>query len=175
MIASIHQPSSSTFQLFDKLMLLSGGRNYYFGSVDGINSHFDNLGLPIPTHTNPAEFVIELLNTDFASNNVDAQECLQTIEQGWMTSPRPQNIKDRIQQVTTTKEPLPVIKSPKRNFPIVLMTLVHRSFIKSHRDVVAYGVRIAMYIGLAIMMGTVWLRLPTSQSSIQPLSNAIVS
>ena len=32
-----------------------------------------------------------------------------------------------------------------------------------------------MYIGLAIMMGTVWVRLGTDQSSIMPFTNAIVS
>ena len=57
----------------------------------------------------------------------------------------------------------------------ILLALLHRSFIKSNRDVVAYGVRIAMYLGLAVMMGTVWLRLETSQDHIQPFINAIVS
>jgi len=56
---------------------------------------------------------------------------------------------------------------------LIPITLLHRSFIKSYRDVVAYGIRIAMYTGLAIMMGTVWLRLDTNQTSIQPLINAI--
>lgn len=173
-IASIHQPSSSTFQLFDKVMLLSSGKSHYFGSVDKLNSHFQNLGLPIPLHTNSAEFVIELLNTDFAVDTAAAESSVKTIEQGWTTCPESQHVKDRIQHAIARKQPLAGVKSPKRNFPIVLMTLVHRSFIKSYRDIVAYGVRIAMYIGLAIMMGTVWLRLPTSQSSIQPFSNAIV-
>jgi len=54
-----------------------------------------------------------------------------------------------------------------------LLPLVHRSFIKSHRDIVAYGIRIAMYLGLAIMMGTVWLRLSPTQSNIQAFTNAI--
>lgn len=57
----------------------------------------------------------------------------------------------------------------------IVMALIHRSFIKSNRDVVAYGIRIVMYLGLAIMMGTVWLRLHTDQEYIQPFINAIVS
>lgn len=55
----------------------------------------------------------------------------------------------------------------------IVFTLIHRSFIKSYRDIVAYGLRIAMYLGLAIMMGTVWLRLSASQSNIQSFTNAI--
>lgn len=64
--------------------------------------------------------------------------------------------------------------STGKSFPIVLVTLVHRSFIKSYRDFTAYGVRIAMYIGLAFMMGTVWLRLGEDQVDIQPYVNALV-
>lgn len=34
-IASIHQPSSEVFELFDNLTLLSGGRLVYFGEASG--------------------------------------------------------------------------------------------------------------------------------------------
>jgi ABC-type multidrug transport system permease subunit len=37
----------------------------------------------------------------------------------------------------------------------------------------AYGIRIAMYLGLAILMGTVFLRFNTDQAYIQPFINAI--
>jgi hypothetical protein len=56
---------------------------------------------------------------------------------------------------------------------MVPFTLIHRSFIKSYRDVVAYGIRVAMYMGLAIMMGTVWLRLEPDQGNINSFTNAI--
>lgn len=32
-IASIHQPSSEVFELFDMLFLLSGGKTVYFGQA----------------------------------------------------------------------------------------------------------------------------------------------
>lgn len=51
--------------------------------------------------------------------------------------------------------------------------LTSRNFIKSRRDLLVYYARIIMYLGLAIMMGTVWLRLSSSQNSIQPFINAI--
>ena len=51
------------------------------------------------------------------------------------------------------------------------MALIHRSFIKSYRDIIAYGIRIAMYMGLAVMMGTVWLRLNPNAEPISSLSS----
>ncbi|GEQ69466.1 hypothetical protein JCM33374_g3138 [Metschnikowia sp. JCM 33374] len=51
--------------------------------------------------------------------------------------------------------------------------LLQRGMIKARRDYLAYYVRVAMYFGLAIMMGTVWLRLSYSQENIQLFTNAI--
>ena len=60
-----------------------------------------------------------------------------------------------------------------RRIVTTIWILLHRSWIKSRRDAIAYGVRFVMYLGLAIMMGTVWLRLPPIQSSMQPFANCI--
>lgn len=174
-IASIHQPSTSTFQLFDKLLLLSGGKSHYFGTVEDVEPQFESIGYPVPLHTNPAEFLLELMNIDFASHQEAASNGLQEIQQAWVESPKAIELSAYIDAAMTKKEPLSDTKPSKRNLPIILMTLVHRSFIKSYRDVVAYGIRVAMYTGLAIMMGTVWLRLKTDQNAIESFTNAIVS
>ena len=156
-------------------MLLSGGKQHYFGPVDGVGEHFGSLGFPMPAQVNPAEFLLEIMNIDFASHQEAAEARLNEMQKAWATSTRAQQM--TAQMVTTLKkaETLPATRPSKSNFPVVLMTLVHRSFVKSYRDVVAYGIRIAMYTGLAIMMGTVWLRLHTEQEDIQPFINAIVS
>lgn len=172
-IASIHQPSTSTFQMFDKLLLLSGGKPFYFGTVEGVESHFQSLDFPMPYHTNPAEFILDLMNIDFASNQEAAKQRLHGMQLGWTRSHKARDIKAQIHATSSLVEPPTDTKQLSRSFFTVVMTLVHRSFIKSYRDVVAYGIRIAMYVGLAIMMGTVWLRLETKQSDIQPFINAI--
>ena len=43
-IASIHQPSTTTFELFDKLMLLSRGEMVYNGPVGEVKDYFASLG-----------------------------------------------------------------------------------------------------------------------------------
>jgi hypothetical protein len=174
-IASIHQPSTSTFQLFDKLMLLSGGKSHYFGPVSDVGDHFKSIGFPIPLHMNAAEYLLDLVSTDFATDQRQAQGRLTSIRHLWLKSAACQQMNSSIERSLVNIKPLQLPATSRGGFVNVLVTLVHRSFIKSYRDVVAYGIRIAMYMGLAIMMGTVWLRLKTDQSDIQPFINAIVS
>ncbi|SPO01649.1 related to ATP-binding cassette protein [Cephalotrichum gorgonifer] len=174
-IASIHQPSSATFQLFDKVLLLSAGRPHYFGSVPEMAPFFEAMGHPIPVHMNPSEFVLELMNVDFSDNQEAARQQLDDMQMSWESSALSEStaadIRDVIQR--SSSQAMPDAKLARAGFLTLVLALVHRAFIKSYRDVIAYGIRIAMYLGLAIMMGTVWLRLGSEQDSIQPFINAI--
>ncbi|KAL1793578.1 hypothetical protein ACET3X_008560 [Alternaria dauci] len=177
-IASIHQPSTATFGLFDKLMLLSRGKCVYNGEVEGVKEWFEGLGYKMPLYTNPAEFVIDLINTDFSQDNTAASQRLAHLHTSWATSPAAATLSANLRTAAITPASPPrssqSTSSGSRVSPFsTLLPLVHRSFIKSHRDIVAYGIRIAMYLGLAIMMGTVWLRLSPTQSNIQAFTNAI--
>lgn len=147
-------------------------------------------------NVNPAEFILDIVSTDFSRDEEDgiygertnsnqptrtATERLDYIQKGWQESEQA--------RITDTKAAHPPdgqdaemkmkllvedVASSRPAWYRIVFALLHRSFIKSNRDVVAYGIRIAMYLGLAIMMGTVWLRLHESQEYIQPFINAIV-
>jgi ABC-type multidrug transport system ATPase subunit len=148
-IVSIHQPSSTTYQLFDKLLLLSAGRMHYFGLAARVGAFFDYLGYPMPLQMNPAEFVLELMNVDFAAHQDRAQERLEQMQIGWLTSTQANYVTDQIITANQTTEEVGLVvgKSSRENFFAVVLALLHRSFIKSYRDVVVYGVRVAMYTG----------------------------
>ena len=47
-LCTIHQPSSECFHLFDKLMLLVGGKTVYFGGVVSAVDYFASAGHPAP-------------------------------------------------------------------------------------------------------------------------------
>lgn len=46
-IASIHQPSTTTFELFDKLMLLSKGKVVFSGPLKNVKGYFGGLGYEV--------------------------------------------------------------------------------------------------------------------------------
>jgi energy-coupling factor transporter ATP-binding protein EcfA2/ABC-type multidrug transport system permease subunit len=177
-IASIHQPSTTTFDLFDKLLLLSRGRTVYNGPISEVKDYFGNMGYEMPKYMNPAEFVIDLVNIDFASNRAQASRQLEGLQDAWSNSPIALALSSQIaheisDKGSPSKSTDLTYEQGSANPFLIPLTLIHRSFIKSYRDVVAYGIRIAMYMGLAIMMGTVWLRLDSNQSNIIAFTNAI--
>lgn len=160
--------------MFDQICLLAEGQTAYFGPVNKLEEYLSNIGHPLPLHINPAEFLLDLVNADFGSSG---SMSLSAVLEGWERSSAR---RVHLSNVNHHRRPMPrslydAGRMSERLGSRSLLVLLYRSFIKSYRDVVVYGVRLAMYFGLAVMMGTVWLRLDSHQDSIQPFINALVS
>jgi ABC-type multidrug transport system permease subunit len=126
----------------------------------------------MPHYINPAEFILGLVNTDFAKDSADAEQCLDRIQNAWQESPLAARVHSKIDKHVGSMEYAYDVHPGPNALTIPLM-LFHRNFIKSHRDIIAYTIRIVMYLALGIMMGTVWLRLSPGQNHIQSCINAI--
>ncbi|KAF2858672.1 putative ABC transporter [Piedraia hortae CBS 480.64] len=176
-VASIHQPSTSTFAMFDRLLLLSQGATAYYGPVSKVQGYFDTCGFPIPLYMNPAEFIIDFVNTDFARDGAEIDQQLELVHSSWqrsrLSSTTLTELNEEIGYGSENAPFEPDGETKGANIFSVTLTLIHRSFIKSYRDIVAYSIRIVMYLGLAVMMGTVWLRLRTTDDNIPAFINAI--
>lgn len=149
-IASIHQPSTSTFNLFDKLLLLSGGRTHFFGGVGDVGGYYGDIGCGMPVHVNPAEFLLELVNVDFSRDRVEAADRLEEMQRAWVRSERAKELDGVVAETERRGAGGSVVvemAEEKPSLPSLVVTLLHRSFVKSYRDVVAYGIRVAMYFG----------------------------
>jgi ABC-type multidrug transport system ATPase subunit len=140
-IASIHQPSTSTFNKFDKVYLLAKGHMCYGGPRRDIASYFHSLGYDLPEATNPAEWILELVDTDFARNKDTSSARLDNIIQGWETTgakPTSRSFLNSSQSVRT--------RATRRETTYTApLHLLHRNWIKSYRDILPYWVRVAMY------------------------------
>ena len=163
-VASIHQPSTSTFRLFDNVLLLSKGKMIYNGPV-ACEDYFRQAGCNIPQYYNPADYMLEVTNTDFSHD----EHTLKTLIDYWENSREAIVLLDDVVRGVSELSD----STHKPNVFKQTVILVHRLLIKSYRDIVVYGVRLAMYVGLAILMGTVWLRLDTNQDKIQAYINAM--
>ena len=60
-IATIHQPSSQVFALFDRVLLMAEGRVAFLGSTSDCLAFFAQNGYTCPPNYNPSDFYIQTL------------------------------------------------------------------------------------------------------------------
>ncbi|PHH79716.1 hypothetical protein CDD80_3959 [Ophiocordyceps camponoti-rufipedis] len=171
-ILSIHQPSAVTFRLFDQLMLLSAGKTHYFGPLDSLHRYYTEVGARIPEYVNPADHLLETLNIDFSTDKAAASKHLDQLQQAWEASQLADEVTTSIDAARRSPSQAP--NNPpgshktRPNRLGAIFILCHRGFIKSYRDLMAYGVRLIMFSSLALILGTIWIRLDPNQASVQP-------
>jgi ATP-binding cassette subfamily G (WHITE) protein 2 len=72
-IASIHQPGSAIYALFDRVIVLAEGRLAYTGHASAVVDHFTKLGWKCPTLFNPAEYVLQVTSLDFTTPEAEEE------------------------------------------------------------------------------------------------------
>mmetsp|Transcript_4727 Transcript_4727/g.11152 ORF Transcript_4727/g.11152 Transcript_4727/m.11152 type:complete len:664 (-) Transcript_4727:210-2201(-) len=68
-IMTIHQPSTKVYNDFDQVMLMSKGRQAFMGKAASAHKYFESIGYPMMQMTNPADFLLDLVNADFTSED----------------------------------------------------------------------------------------------------------
>ena len=112
-VATIHQPSSTIFDMFDDLLLLKkGGHVVFHGSLGGSSSnlitYFENLGCnPISRGANPASWMLDVLGA-----SVDGQE--MDFAQAWKESSNYEAIQQELAEVSESKDEALKIKYAKQ-------------------------------------------------------------
>lgn len=86
-ITVIHQPRSQIFALFDKLLLLSQGRDIFFGNAKDALSYFTSLNYNLPKKQfNPSDFFLDILSIDTRGEERDRESRARVIAlaQSWL-------------------------------------------------------------------------------------------
>jgi ABC-type multidrug transport system ATPase subunit len=171
-MATIHQPSTETFEMFTHLLIIAKGQTVYFGERDAAIQHFADLGHPIPNHANPSDVYLRLTNTDFLEDKVSGNERVLELVQGFKNSPKAQEIQSEIDASKKLKDQVEAQYGYTNSFLHQTATLISRAFVNAAKNPLSYWVRVAMYTALAVLMGTTWLRLGADQ---QDAVNRIVA
>jgi ABC-type multidrug transport system permease subunit len=64
-VATLHQPSSEIFHMFDDILLLSRGRVIYYGTAQDAIGYFTARGFNFPEFTNPSDFIFMKILKEF--------------------------------------------------------------------------------------------------------------
>lgn len=172
-IAVIHQPRSSIFDMFDKLLLLSEGNTMYYGDAKHAVDYFKSLKYPCPEDFNPSDFFLDLLSPDNRSSESEEEtrNRIKHVGEAWL------NNNDILQANSNglILDEFCEFKSVKvigtdfsiqktiRNF----FLLCWRSWTQQSRDT---GVIIAKFVGcvlFALIIGGIYSNIGYDQRSIQ--------
>src|SRR5271155_2920187 len=128
-IASIHQPSTSTLLLFDNVLLLSEGQMAYFGPPGDSIRYFKSLGYQEPRLMSPAEFMLELSNTDFVRQE-ERESRLDHLVRGWGASRERRLMNYEISLIERNTDALTISEEKLQGYPRALtmqsLILLHR-------------------------------------------------
>ena len=72
-IAVIHQPSQRVFSMFDDLLLLSEGKQMYFGNLKKVRSYFQSIGYGAPLEVGTAEHVLDKISRVTGNDTVETE------------------------------------------------------------------------------------------------------
>eukprot|EP01135_Chromosphaera_perkinsii_P006886 Nk52_evm41s621 gene=Nk52_evmTU41s621 len=179
-IATIHQPSSSTFELFDKLMLLAYGRTVYFGDREKATSYFAAKGYTCPEFENPAEYFVNIMNADFSNDKDKTMKVISDLQDSFDASEEKVALAKMVEcaqgrgtgcsELVQSCLALGTNETPStyaNNLAKQTYILSSRAFVNAYRNVLMFWIRVAMYIMMAILMGTVWFKIGTNQDALQ--------
>jgi ATP-binding cassette, subfamily G (WHITE), eye pigment precursor transporter len=157
-IATIHQPSSLITAMFDDFLLLSEGYCVYFGTLDGAVETFATAGFPCPSHFNPTDWFLHVLDRKEDADAV--RQCYQKKQQ------EQEQIQQQQQQQQQVQKELMVVKtstapqqSPKSNFLHQTWVLTVRNARQWIRDPAMFMSEIVQYIFLALFLGGMYFNL----------------
>jgi len=124
-ITTIHQPRSSIFDTFDKLMIMAEGSAIYFGDAAGAHEHFKQIGFECPPNFNPADYFVDIASVDS-----------RTSEDEITTRKRVTALREANPYVPLETTPLPKVNEVSWKFANNVMTEFLLLFKRASRQVI---------------------------------------
>lgn len=146
-ITSIHQPSSQTLNLFDKLYVLShDGLCIFNGKCEKLLPQLKSQGLECPVFYNPADFITEVASGDHGKDAITDLAKIMS-DQSEIFDARNGIKMSRVVE-KMMKKPLPLVSHT--------WTLLKRSFIVTFREPMLCYLSLFQHLFVALIMGTIY-------------------
>ncbi|KAM1387161.1 hypothetical protein PS1_033516 [Malus domestica] len=185
-VASIHQPSSEVFELFDQLYLLSSGKTSSDERIGRFFQFFAQAGFPCPALRNPSDHFLRCINSDFdkvkatlkgsmelrfeASDDplekITTAEAIRVLIDSYRSSQHSYAAREKVEEISKVKGTVLDSGGSQASFFMQAFQLSKRSFINMSRDFGYYWLRLVIYIVVTVCIGTIYLNVGTGYSSI---------
>lgn len=166
-LATIHQPSTSIFQKFHKLILLSEGYNIYQGPCSQSRKYLNKIGYRCPKHVNPPDYYMWLLHvTNRYAMTTEESEKLEILKDHYLKT-ETDIFKNRIEHDLTQLKFKTVSRVDK------WFILVRRSFRNKLRDPALTTIKLAYTSVVSLLAVLVFPRVTDDYKSIQNTLGAL--
>ncbi|EGD81253.1 ATP-binding cassette transporter G2 [Salpingoeca rosetta] len=184
-IATIHQPRSSIFQMFDLLMLLSEGCSMYFGPAADAVGYFGSIGYECPEEFNPADYFLDLISLDQRSPRAQrtTQKRIDYIGDRFLAYQQQHPVVTDVSDILTKQARQSELggsagKPPPKyttSFGRQVALLTQRSIRATLRDKINNFSSLGQTLLFSIILGVIWLNEGDgiSSNSVQAIAGAL--
>ncbi|KUF86340.1 hypothetical protein AM588_10001122 [Phytophthora nicotianae] len=163
-IATIHQPSSDLFALFDQLYLLSDGAAVYHGKASESVDYFASMGYPCPSLMNPTDyFMRQLVVMDKATDEAGVAR-VEGLKVEWL---KHQTLPQIDHEDVHARESDGHFEDSRLEWIGQIAVLVQRNVIRFVRDRFAFHAAIFQTLFVSLVVGLIFLQLDLDQDGIQ--------
>ncbi|GLD98845.1 hypothetical protein PINS_up007563 [Pythium insidiosum] len=169
-IATIHQPSSEIFALFDKLYLLSDGAPVYHGKASEAVSYFSSVGYECPPFLNPSDYLMRQLVVMDKTTDTAGVQRVESLKSEWKKHSQALKVDDSECAAALLLEDSNASSTPANAGFFSLqrfLALAARNAVRFGRDVVAFRASIAMSLFVSLLVGLIYLNQQLTQTAIQ--------
>eukprot|EP01063_Lacrimia_lanifica_P013979 TRINITY_DN2059_c0_g1_i2.p1 TRINITY_DN2059_c0_g1~~TRINITY_DN2059_c0_g1_i2.p1 ORF type:complete len:665 (+),score=234.96 TRINITY_DN2059_c0_g1_i2:110-1996(+) len=154
-VMTVHQPSSQVFTMMSemghKMMILESGRLVYFGKVKDSTGFFGEAGFAVPALSNPFDHYLDVVNSQFTKSTANSDATVQCF-----TDTRLKKLMAQVDKSLTESKTWSIAKCEGSSFFTQVLTLVKRNLYNNALNPAIYGVRLVMYAGLCLCIGSLY-------------------
>ncbi|KAL3664426.1 hypothetical protein V7S43_010749 [Phytophthora oleae] len=159
-IATIHQPSSELFALFDQLYLLSDGSPVYQGKALESVDYFASLGYPCPSLMNPTDYFMKQLVVMDKATDAEGVARVEKLKKEWVQHQTLPQIEDGGIKAEEYND-------SRLNVFGQVGVLAHRNVVRFVRDRLGFRAAIFQTLFVSLIVGLIYLQLDLDQKGIQ--------
>lgn len=180
-IATIHQPSSELFELFDRLYLLVDGCTVYNGSAADSIAYFGSTGYQCPSFMNPTDYFMKQLA--IVDDQPESRDCVKMLMNAWSEQKEAAGSEEAGADAKTRRSRAKSLADVDFDHEAALddavgvftqlSVLCRRNWLRMVRDVIGFRARIGSTLFITIVIGLIFLQLDRDQKGVQDFTGAM--
>ncbi|KAK0174891.1 hypothetical protein PV327_010606 [Microctonus hyperodae] len=179
-IATLHQPSSELFALFNKILLMAEGRVAFMGTPDEAYTFFKSMGAVCPSNYNPADYFVQVLAV-VSGREADCRRTINAVcdtfqrsNHGMNIASKAENIHGEFEDSFKNKKSRNIQKSPyKASWCEQFRAVLWRSWLAVIKEPILIKVRLLQTFMVSLLIGVIYYGQRLDQDGVMNINGAL--